>query len=62
MSVNRIDDALRKRVAAEAASFDCAFMAVLGNETGRNLEELADAADRLMRAVGRVLIEIRKEL
>lgn len=62
MSLNRIDDALRDRVAAEAASFDHAFTAALRNETPRNLEELANAADRLMRAVGRVLIEIRKEV
>ena len=61
MSVNHIDDALRKRVAVEAASFDDAVRAALRNETPQSLEDLTNAADRLMRAAGRVLIEICKE-
>jgi hypothetical protein len=61
LSVNRIDDALRERVAAEAANLDQAFNAALKNETTQSLEDLANAADRLMRAAGRILIEVRKE-
>ena len=62
MPVNRIDDALRRRVAAEAASFDDAFTVALRDETPQSLEDLANAADRLMRAAGRVLIELRREV
>lgn len=43
------------------ARFKEALSAAENNETPQNLEDVADAADRLMRAVGRVLIEVKRE-
>jgi hypothetical protein len=42
--------------------FNEALSAVEQDETPQNLEALAEAADRLMRAVGRVLIEAKRQL
>ena len=57
-----IDEALRDRVAEEIEHFQEAFSAAEQDETPQNLETLAEAADRLMRAVGRVLIEAKRRL
>jgi hypothetical protein len=55
-----LDEPLRQRVADEVASFDAAFSAAIKNQTAQTLEELARAANRLMRAVARVLIEAKR--
>jgi hypothetical protein len=57
-----IDEALRGRVAEEMKHFNEALSAAEQDQTPQNLEALAEAADRLMRAVGRVLIEARHPL
>jgi hypothetical protein len=57
-----ISENLQDRVDEELKHFSEAFAAALRAETSPNLENLADAADRLMRAVGRVLIEVRRTL
>ena len=57
-----ISEDLQDRVDEELKHFNEAFAATLKTETSQNLETLADAADRLMRAVGRVLIEVRRTL
>ena len=57
-----LDESLRDRVAEEVERFNEAFSAVESDETPQNLENLAHAADRLMRAVGRVLIEAKRQL
>jgi hypothetical protein len=59
---NGINEALRDRVAEEIEHFNEAFSAAEQDETPQNLEALAEAADRLMRAVGRVLIEVKRQL
>jgi hypothetical protein len=59
MSINK---ALRDRVADEMEHFKDAFSAAQQDETPQNLEALAEAADRLIRAVGRVLIEAKGQL
>jgi hypothetical protein len=55
-------ESLRDRVAEEQERFNDAFSAAENGETPQNLEDLAEAADRLMRAVGRVLIEAKRQL
>jgi hypothetical protein len=50
------------RVDGELKHFNEAFAAALKAETSQNLEDLVDAADRLMRAIGRVLIEVKRQL
>jgi hypothetical protein len=57
-----IDEALRDRVAEEMERFNEALAAAEQDEIPQNLEALAEAADRLMRAVGRVLIEAKRQL
>jgi hypothetical protein len=57
-----IDKNLRDRVAEEIERFTQALSAAEKDETPQNLEALAEAADRLMRAVGRVLIETKRGL
>jgi hypothetical protein len=57
-----LDESLRDRVAEEVERFNEAFAAVENDDTPENLENLAHAADRLMRAVGRVLIEANRQL
>jgi hypothetical protein len=61
MSTNFSAD-LCNRVEEELGRFKEVFSAAQKDETPQNLEELADAADRVMRAVGRVLIEARHSL
>lgn len=53
---------LHDRVAEAIERFNEALSTAEKNETPENLENLADAADRLMRAVGRVLIEAKRQL
>lgn len=59
---NVIDEALRDRVAEEIEHFNKALSAAEKDETPENLEALAETADGLMRAVGRVLIEVKRQL
>ena len=51
---------LRERVARETAIFNDALEAVIHDPTPEALDALSDAADRLMRAVGRVPLEAKK--
>jgi len=60
--MNGIDEALRERVAEEIERFNEAVAAAEKDETPENLEALAEAADRLMRAVGRILIEAKRQV
>jgi hypothetical protein len=53
-----IDPSLRERVMEEIGIFTDALEAASANPTDEALDELRKAADQLMRAVGRVLIEI----
>jgi len=57
-----ISEDLRHRVDEELKDFNEALAAVQEDETPHNLENLAVAADRLMRAIGRVLIEAKRAL
>jgi hypothetical protein len=51
---------LRDRVAEEMAVFTEALDAAMANPTSDALDKLRDAADQLMRATGRVLIELER--
>jgi hypothetical protein len=53
-----LGESLRDRVGDEVERFNEVFSAADKDETPENLENLVDAADRLMRAVGRGLIEV----
>jgi hypothetical protein len=53
-----IDPSLRERVMEQIGTFTDALEAASANRTDEALDELRNAADNLMRAVGRVLIEI----
>jgi len=53
-----IDPSLRERVMEQIGTFTDALEAASANPTDEALDELHKAADDLMRAVGRVLIEI----
>jgi hypothetical protein len=57
-----MDESLLNRVAEAAERFTDAFNAAQTEESPRRLNDLADAADRLMRAAGRVLIEAKRQL
>jgi hypothetical protein len=57
-----MDESLLSRVAEATEQFNDAFYAAQTEETPRRLNDLADAADRLMRAAGRVLIEAKRQL
>ena len=57
-----LSESLRERVAEEIGRFNEALSAAENHETPQNLEDLAEAANRLMRAVGRVLIEVKHQL
>jgi hypothetical protein len=57
-----VDKNLRDRVAEEIERFTQSLSAAEKDQTPQNLEALADAADRLMRAIGRVLIETKRAL
>jgi alpha-D-ribose 1-methylphosphonate 5-triphosphate synthase subunit PhnH len=53
-------ESLRNRVADATELFRAAFSAAETEETPRNLDDLADACDALMRATARVLIEAKR--
>jgi len=55
-----IDEALRERVVRDMAIFNDAMDAATDDSTSEILGELEQAADRLMRAVGRVLLEAKR--
>jgi hypothetical protein len=56
----RLDPELQERVMARSADFDEAFEAAAAQPSPETLEELRHAADELMRAASRVLIEIER--
>jgi hypothetical protein len=56
-----MDESLLNRVADATARFNDALHATQIEETRPHLHDLADAADVLMRAVGRVLIEAKRD-
>lgn len=56
-----IDRELRERVNEESAILTDALDAAVADPTNDNLEELRAAADKLMRALGRILIEIARQ-
>lgn len=57
-----MDDSLLSRVAEATERFNNAFYAAQTEESPRRFNDLVDAADRLMRAAGRVLIEAKRQL
>ncbi len=57
-----IDPNLRERVIEQIGIVTDALDAVKANPTDEALEQLRDAADKLMRALGRVLIETTRQL
>jgi len=60
--LSSLNQNLRDRVAEAVECFNEAFSAAEKDDTPQNLENLADTADQLMRAVGRVLIEAKRQL
>jgi hypothetical protein len=53
-----LDPGVSDRVTEELETFTKALGAATANPTPKALDDLADAADHLMRATGRVLIEL----
>ena len=56
--VRGIDPALRQRVIDGMSIVSDALDAAVANPSDSNLDELHESTDKLMRALGRVLIEI----
>jgi hypothetical protein len=56
-----IDRELRQRVREESAIVTNALDAAVADPTKENLEELRASTDKLMRALGRILIEIARQ-
>jgi hypothetical protein len=56
-----IDRELRQRVREESAIVTNALDAAVADPTNENLEELRASTDKLMRALGRILIEIARQ-
>jgi hypothetical protein len=56
-----IDPDLRDRVRDEIPTLEDALEAAVADPTDENLDQLREAADKLMRALGRVLIEIARQ-
>jgi len=56
-----IDPSLRERVTEQISIVTDALDAATTNPTDDALDELREAADKLMRALGRVLIEIERQ-
>jgi len=56
-----IDRGLRERVIEQITIVSDALDAAVANPTDNTLDELREAADNLMRALGRVLIEIERQ-
>lgn len=54
------DDSLRDRVDRAIANFKHSLDAVIAQPTARNLDQLREATDRLLRASARVLIELER--
>lgn len=57
----RIDPSLRERVIEQMGDLTDALDAATENPTGEALDDLREAADQLMRALGRVLIETARQ-
>jgi hypothetical protein len=57
-NVRGIDQELRQRVMDGMSIVSDALEAVVNNPSDSNLDELHESTDKLMRALGRVLIEI----
>lgn len=53
---------LRERVSTAMQAFDAAFTEAAKNPNAQTIEHLATTADRLMRAVARVVIEARRSM
>jgi hypothetical protein len=56
-----IDPSLRERVIEEIGRTTDALDAASANPSDETLDELQQAADRLMRALGRVILEIERQ-
>ena len=56
-----VDPALRDRVMEQIPAVTDALEAAVANPTDRNLDELHEAIDKLMRALSRVLIEVARQ-
>jgi hypothetical protein len=61
-SASGLDQGLRDRVKQQIERFDKALDAAMAAPTSEALDELSEAADQLMRATGRVLIEAARLL
>ena len=60
--MDRLDPALSERVKEAAEVFHEAFDAAEAQPSARTYDELREATDRLMRAAGRVLIDIERSV
>jgi hypothetical protein len=56
-----VDPALRDRVMEQIQIVTDALEAAVANPTDGNLNQLHEAVDKLMRALGRVLIEVARQ-
>jgi hypothetical protein len=56
-----VDPALRDRVMEQIQIVTDALEAAVANSTDGNLNQLHEAVDKLMRALGRVLIEVARQ-
>jgi hypothetical protein len=57
-NVRGVDQALRQRVMDGMSIVSDTLEAAINNPSDKNLDELHESTDKLMRALGRVLIEI----
>jgi hypothetical protein len=55
-----VDPSVRDRVVEQIPIMVDALDAAVANPTSENLQRLRDETDKLMRALGRVLIELRR--
>ena len=58
--MGELSPGLRERVADEMVRFTEALDAAIANSTPETLERLRDAADQVMRATARVLLELER--
>lgn len=56
-----VDPTLRDRVMERIPVLEDALDATVANPSDENLDQLREATDELMRALGRVLIEIERQ-
>jgi hypothetical protein len=56
-----VDPALRDRVMEQIPVLEDALDAAVANPSAEKLDQLREATDKLMRALGRVLIEIERQ-